>query len=54
MQTIHVPKIGARYWAGITMASVFGTNTTGITIVAVLVLWKSHPREQRDAAKSSA
>ena len=27
MQTIHVPKIDARYWAGITMASVFGTNT---------------------------
>ena len=27
MQTIHVPRIDARYWAGITMASVFGTNT---------------------------
>jgi uncharacterized membrane-anchored protein len=27
MKTIHVPTINARYWAGITMASVFGTNT---------------------------
>jgi uncharacterized membrane-anchored protein len=27
MKPIHVPKIDARYWAGITMASVFGTNT---------------------------
>jgi uncharacterized membrane-anchored protein len=26
MKAIHVPKIDARYWAGITMASVFGTN----------------------------
>jgi uncharacterized membrane-anchored protein len=27
MKQIHVPRIDARYWAGITMASVFGTNT---------------------------
>ncbi len=27
MKAIHVPKIDARYWAGISMASVFGTNT---------------------------
>jgi uncharacterized membrane-anchored protein len=27
MKTIHVPSIDARYWTGITMASVFGTNT---------------------------
>ena len=27
MKAIHVPRIDARYWAGITMASVFGTNT---------------------------
>ena len=27
MKAIHVPTINARYWAGITMASVFGTNT---------------------------
>jgi uncharacterized membrane-anchored protein len=27
MKVIHVPRIDARYWAGITMASVFGTNT---------------------------
>jgi uncharacterized membrane-anchored protein len=27
MKPIHIPKINARYWAGITMASVFGTNT---------------------------
>ena len=27
MKTIHVPKIDGRYWAGIAMASVFGTNT---------------------------
>ena len=27
MKPIHVPSINARYWAGITMASVFGTNT---------------------------
>lgn len=26
MKIIHVPRIDARYWAGITMASVFGTN----------------------------
>lgn len=26
MQTRHVPTIDARYWAGIAMASVFGTN----------------------------
>jgi uncharacterized membrane-anchored protein len=26
MQTRHVPTINARYWAGITLASVFGTN----------------------------
>ena len=26
MQTRHVPTINARYWAGIAMASVFGTN----------------------------
>ncbi|MFT3906584.1 MAG: hypothetical protein QM718_09800 [Steroidobacteraceae bacterium] len=26
MKAIHVPDINARYWAGITMASVFGTN----------------------------
>jgi uncharacterized membrane-anchored protein len=27
MKAIHVPNIDARYWAAITMASVFGTNT---------------------------
>lgn len=27
MKAIHVPRIDARYWAGIAMASVFGTNT---------------------------
>ncbi len=27
MKAIHVPRIDARYWAGITMASIFGTNT---------------------------
>ena len=27
MKSIHVPRIDARYWAGITLASVFGTNT---------------------------
>ena len=27
MKTIHVPRIDARYWAAIMMASVFGTNT---------------------------
>jgi uncharacterized membrane-anchored protein len=26
MQSAHVPKINSRYWAGITLASVFGTN----------------------------
>jgi len=26
MKYIHVPRIDARYWAGITLASVFGTN----------------------------
>ena len=26
MKSIHVPKINSRYWAGITMASIFGTN----------------------------
>jgi uncharacterized membrane-anchored protein len=26
MQTQHIPTINARYWAGITLASVFGTN----------------------------
>jgi hypothetical protein len=26
MKLIHVPQINARYWAGITMASIFGTN----------------------------
>jgi hypothetical protein len=26
MKSIHVPQINARYWAGITMASIFGTN----------------------------
>lgn len=26
MQTQHIPTITARYWAGITLASVFGTN----------------------------
>jgi len=26
MKAFHVPRIDARYWAGITMASVFGTN----------------------------
>ena len=27
MKVIHLPRIDQRYWAGITMASVFGTNT---------------------------
>jgi uncharacterized membrane-anchored protein len=27
MKAIHVPRIDARYWAAITMASIFGTNT---------------------------
>jgi uncharacterized membrane-anchored protein len=27
MNPIHLPKINARYWAGITLASIFGTNT---------------------------
>jgi uncharacterized membrane-anchored protein len=27
MKSYHLPRIDARYWAGITMASVFGTNT---------------------------
>jgi uncharacterized membrane-anchored protein len=27
MKSSHLPRIDARYWAGITMASVFGTNT---------------------------
>ncbi|MGC4027906.1 MAG: hypothetical protein QM696_03390 [Steroidobacteraceae bacterium] len=27
MKTQHVPQIDARYWIGITLASVFGTNT---------------------------
>jgi len=26
MQHIHMPKVDARYWASITMASIFGTN----------------------------
>jgi uncharacterized membrane-anchored protein len=26
MKAIHVPAVNARYWAGITLASVFGTN----------------------------
>ena len=26
MRAIHVPKIDARYWVGIALASVFGTN----------------------------
>jgi uncharacterized membrane-anchored protein len=26
MKTIHVPRIDARYWTAITMASIFGTN----------------------------
>lgn len=26
MRTNHVPRINARYWAGITLASIFGTN----------------------------
>ena len=50
MKAIHVPSIDARYWAGITMASVFGTNTGdwfafrsglgilgGLPILAILV-----------------
>ena len=26
MKQIHLPAVNARYWAGITLASVFGTN----------------------------
>jgi len=26
MKSVHVPQINTRYWAGITMASIFGTN----------------------------
>lgn len=66
MQSIHVPKIDARYWAGITMASVFGTNTGdvfafrsglgilgGIPILAAIVA-VAYILERRDTTKHEA
>lgn len=45
MKALHIPNINARYWAGITMASVFGTNMgdyyaheSGLGIVAGLAV----------------
>jgi uncharacterized membrane-anchored protein len=66
MQTIHVPKIDARYWAGITMASVFGTNTGdwfafrsglgilgGIPILAAILV-AAYILERRDNTRHEA
>lgn len=66
MKTIHVPRIDARYWAGITMASVFGTNTGdvfafrsglgilgGIPILAAVVAI-AYFLERRDNTKHEA
>ncbi len=63
MQNIHVPRIDARYWAGITMASVFGTNTGdwfafrsglgilgGIPILAAIIA-VAYILERRDTAR---
>jgi uncharacterized membrane-anchored protein len=66
MRAIHVPKIDARYWAGITMASVFGTNTgdvfafrSGLGILGGLpilaaVIAMAYFLERRDKCKHEA
>jgi uncharacterized membrane-anchored protein len=66
MKAIHVPKIDARYWAGITMASVFGTNTgdvfafrSGLGILGGLpilaaVIAVAYFLERRDNSKHEA
>lgn len=51
MRAIHIPKINARYWAAITLASIFGTNlgdlyahesglglVKGLAVLAVIVI----------------
>jgi uncharacterized membrane-anchored protein len=66
VQYIHVPKINWRYWAAITMASVFGTNTGdwfafrsglgilgGIPILAAVVA-VAYFLEHRDQSKHEA
>jgi uncharacterized membrane-anchored protein len=63
MKAIQLPKIGARYWAGIMLASVFGTNTGdvfalksgldilgGIPILAAVVVL-AYFLERRDGTK---
>ena len=66
MKSIHVPRIDARYWAGITMASIFGTNTgdlyahdSGLGIIGglpvlVLLVAMAYFFERRDNSKHEA
>jgi hypothetical protein len=55
MKHRHTPRVDGRYWTGITLASVFGTNLhiglpastllTGAAFLAVLILWRGRSKE---------
>ena len=66
MKSIHVPRVNARYWTAITLASVFGTNLgdlyahesglsigTGLAVLVVVSVF-AMLAERRDFAKHEA